>query len=55
MTTKEFETLTRGIAHNTIKLERGIIDTKEFAVTMKVLLGKEIFKEAKEIMDEPED
>ncbi|MCL1881568.1 MAG: hypothetical protein FWF76_05260 [Oscillospiraceae bacterium] len=52
MTTKEFESFTRGIAHNTVKLERGIIDTKEFFKTMKVLLGKEIFDETIRIMDE---
>jgi len=52
MTTKEFESFTRGIAHSTVKLERGLIDTKEFAKTMKVLLGLEVFEETVKIMDE---
>ena len=52
MTAKEFESYTRGIANSTIKLERGLITKEQHILDMKVILGKDIFKETAEIIDE---
>jgi hypothetical protein len=52
MTTKEFESLTSGIAANTIKLDRGEMSTKDYVKLMKIILGKEVFERAIEILDE---
>ena len=52
MTAQEFKSYTRGIANSTIKLERGEITSEQHILDMKVLLGKEVFSEAREIIDE---
>jgi hypothetical protein len=52
MTKQEFDSYTRGIANSTIKLERGLITQEQHILDMKVILGKETFKEAQEIIDE---
>jgi DNA polymerase III sliding clamp (beta) subunit (PCNA family) len=54
MTAKEFESYTRSIALNTIKLERGEMSQKDYVKTMKVILGKETFEETIKILDEAE-
>ncbi|MCL1823254.1 MAG: hypothetical protein FWG44_03540 [Oscillospiraceae bacterium] len=52
MTAKEFESLTSGIAANTIKLDRGEMSIKDYVKLMKIILGKEVFEKAIEILDE---
>jgi hypothetical protein len=52
MTKDEFNSYNRGIALNTIKLERGEMSQKDFVTTMKVILGKDVFQETIEIMEE---
>jgi len=55
MTTKEFESLTGALALNTIRYDRGEIDKKTFVQNTKVILGKEAFQRAIEIIDELDD
>ena len=52
MTKQEFESYTRGIAYDMLRFKRKEIDGDELFKAMKVKIGKEIFKEAQEIMDE---
>jgi hypothetical protein len=52
MTKDEFNSYNRGIALNTVKLERGEMSQKDFITTMKVILGKEVFQETIQIIDE---
>gem|GEM_PF-1141111 len=52
VTAKEFESLTSGIAANTIKLDRGEMSIKDYVKLMKIILGKEVFEKAIEILDE---
>ena len=52
MTTKEFESLTGGIALNTVRLKRGEMSIEDFEKFMKITLGKEMFQRAIEILDE---
>jgi hypothetical protein len=54
MTKHEFDSLTRGMAYQTMKFERGEIDGKEYAKFMRMSLGKDAFRQAKEIEEEVE-
>ncbi len=51
MTSKEFESYTRGIAYHVLKFKRGKIDGDELYEAMLVQLGKDTFEEAEKIMD----
>ncbi|MCL1824107.1 MAG: hypothetical protein FWG44_07885 [Oscillospiraceae bacterium] len=54
MTAKEFESYVRGIAYHAEKFKRGKINGDELYEALQILIGKEAFIEAKEIMDENE-
>jgi len=52
MTSKEFESYTRGIAYHILKFKQGKISGDELYEAMLVQLGQDTFKEAEKIMDE---
>ena len=54
MTIEEFKSFKRAIAHNTVKFRRGKLDKDEFYEALVVTLGKDIFDETIQIMNEVE-
>ena len=52
MTTKEFESLTGGIVLNLIRYDRGEMSKEMLMQNMKIMLGKETFEKAIDILDE---
>ncbi|MCL1831848.1 MAG: hypothetical protein FWG45_02920 [Oscillospiraceae bacterium] len=54
MTTKEFEAFTRGIAYQTVLFERGEIDARQYAKSVRMTLGNEAFKQVENIEKELE-
>ncbi|MCL1865930.1 MAG: hypothetical protein FWF82_00810 [Oscillospiraceae bacterium] len=55
MTTKEYESLTCGIALNAIRFDRGEMDKKTFMKNLKIILGKDVFEKTIAIMDEDDE
>ena len=51
MTTKEFETITSGIAYHVERFYREKITKDELYEALQVQLGMEAFEKAREIMD----